>query len=193
MNEKYLICPEENQASNKMDKKAVMIIAFKDFQDEEYFVTKNILEEAGIEVKTASNRIGEATGSFGGETASDLLVKDINPANFSAVIFIGGGGCLDYLDNEDSYKVCRETISRNKILASICISPIILAKAGVLEGKKATVWSSPLEQSPISVLEENRTIYDARSVVQDGKIITANGPPAAEEFGQAILDALDIH
>lgn len=172
-------------------KKAVIIIAFKDFQDEEYFITKDILEKAGVEVKTASNRIGAAVGSFGGETAVDILVKDINPTDFSAVVFIGGGGCLDYLDNEDSYQVCRETISRNKILASICISPMVLAKAGVLKGKKATVWNSSLDKYPIKTLEENGAIYEAKSVVQDGKIITANGPSAAEEFSQAILDALE--
>ncbi len=171
-------------------KKAVMIIASKDFQDEEYLVTKDILERANVKVKTASNRIGAAVGSFGGETTVDILVKDINPTDFSAVVFIGGGGCLDYLDNENSYKVCRETISRNKILASICISPMILAKAGVLKGKKATVWSSPLDKYPIKTLEENGAIYEAESVVQDGKIITANGPSAAEEFGQTILEAL---
>jgi protease I len=171
-------------------KKAVLIVAFRDFRDEEYFIPKKILEEAGIEVKTASNKMGQAIGSGGGDTEVDLLVENLNPADFDAVVFSGGSGCLQNLDNESSYKVIRETVSQDRILAAICISPVILAKAGVLQGKKATVWSSALDKSPIKILKDNKAIYEIKSVVRDGKIITANGPSAAQEFGAAILEAL---
>jgi len=86
--------------------------------------------------------------------------------------------------------VARETISQNKVLASICISPVILAKAGVLKGKKATVWSSPMDRGPVKILQNNGAIYEDKPVVVDGKIITGNGPGAAEEFGQAIIEVL---
>lgn len=170
-------------------KKAVMIIAFRDFRDAEYFVPKEILEKAGVEVKTASNKKGTAIGADGGDTKVDLLVSEINPADFDVVIFVGGPGCLEALDNEDSYKVARETVSQNKVLAAICISPVILAKAGVLEGKKATVWTDPLG-TQAKILKEKGAIYQKEKVVVDGKIITANGPAAAEEFGQAIAKIL---
>lgn len=170
--------------------KSVIIIAFRDFRDEEYFVPKEVLESAGIEVKTASNQKGVALGADGGEAKADLLVSEINPANFDAIVFTGGPGCLENLDNENSYRVARETVSQNKILASICISPVILAKAGVLNGKKATVWSSPMDRGPVRILKENGAIYQDESVVVDGKIITGNGPGAAKEFGQALVEAL---
>ena len=170
--------------------KVVTIIAYRDFRDEEYFVPKEILEGAGAEVKTASNKMGRALGADGGEVEIDLLVKDLNPADFDVVVFIGGPGCLGNLDNENSYQVAKETVSQNKILASICISPIILAKAGVLKGKKATVWSSPMDRSPVKILEENGAIYQDELVVVDGKIITGNGPGAAKEFGEAIVEVL---
>ena len=190
------------------NKKIAMIIAHRDFRDEEYFVPKEILEGAGAEVKTASNQMGRALGADGGEVEIDLLVKDLNPAefddlqrksshnsiqsisSFDAIVFIGGPGCLGNLDNENSYQVAKETVSQNKILASICISPIILAKAGVLKGKKATVWSSPMDRSPVKILEENGAIYQDELVVVDGKIITGNGPGAAKEFGEAIVEVL---
>ena len=171
-------------------KKIVIITAFRDFRDEEYFVPKEILEEAGAEVKTASNQKGTAIGADGGEVEVDLLVSEINPVDFDAVVFIGGPGCLTNLDKEDSYKVAQETVSQNKVLASICVSPVILAKAGVLEGKKVTVWSSPLDKSPIKILEDNGAIFENKPVVIDGKIITGNGPDAAEEFGEKIKELL---
>jgi len=175
---------------NISGKKVVIIVAFRDFRDAEYFVPKEILETAGAQVKTASNKTGRAVGADGGDTEVDLLVSEINPADFNAVVFTGGPGCLESLDNEQSYKVVKETVAQNKVLASICISPTILAKAGVLKGKRATIWSAPMQKGPVKVLEENGAIYEDEDVVVDGKIITANGPGAAEEFGKKIVEAL---
>lgn len=172
------------------DKKTLMVIAFRDFRDEEYFTPKKILEDAGLEVKTASNKKGVAIGADGGETEVDFLISEINPDDFNAIIFIGGPGCLNALDSEDSYHLIREAVSKEKILAAICISPVILAKAGTLKGKNATVWNSALERSPVRTLEDNGAIYEDESVVIDGKIITANGPAAAKEFAEEIVRLL---
>jgi len=192
LGKKLEVLPEEKPMVEKTldGKKIAMIIAFRDFRDEEYFVPKEILEAAGVEIKTVSNKMGTAIGADGGDVKVDLLVSEINPADFDAVVFIGGPGCLENLDNESSYRVAQETISQNRVLASICISPVILAKAGVLEGKKVTVWSSTMDKSSIKILEENGAIYEAKSIVRDGKIITANGPSAAKEFGKAIIEVL---
>jgi len=173
----------------KTGKKAVMIIAFRDFRDAEYFVPKEILERAGIEVKTASNKIGIAVGADGGDTKVDFLVSQIEVADFDAIIFVGGPGALDALDNEDSYRVAKEAITQNKVLAAICISPVILAKAGVLKGKRATVWND-WAKTQAKILEREGAIFENKSVVIDGKIITANGPGAAKDFGKAIFEVL---
>jgi protease I len=190
LTKKEEISPRISMPKNLEGKKVAMIIAFRDFRDAEYFLPKEILEKAGAKITTVSTKMGTAIGADGGDTNVDLLVENLNPADFDAIVFIGGPGCLEYLDNENSYKVVRETIIQNKILGSICISPVILAKAGVLSGKRATVWSSPLDRGPVKILKENGAIYEDKDVVQDGKIITANGPDAAEEFGQKLVEIL---
>jgi len=103
------------------------------------------------------------------------------------VIFIGGPGCLKNLDNEDSYKIAREAVSQDKVLGAICIAPTILAKAGVLSGKKATVWTNPMDKSAVKILKDNGAVFEQKSVVADGKIITGSGHEAAEEFGMKIV------
>lgn len=188
LTKKEISMPEKNLAG----KKVVMIVAFKNFRDEEYFVPKEILESAGAEIKTASNEKGTAIGADGGEVNIDLLVSEVKPADFDVIVFIGGPGYLTNLDNENSYKLIKDTISQNKLLASICISPTILAKAGVLEGKKAAVWSSAMDKSAIKILEQYGAIYQDSLVVLDGKIITASGPAAAEEFGEKIKELLTL-
>lgn len=173
-----------------MSKKIAMVIAFKNFQDEEYFVPKEILENTGIEIKTISTQKGLAVGAYGGETNIDILLTEVNLNDFDAMVFIGGSGALEELDNEDSYQIVRETVSQNKILAAICISPVILAKAGVLKGKRATVWSSMLDREPIKTLQDYEAIYHDSSIVVNGNIITANGPAVAKEFGEKIIKGL---
>jgi len=168
-------------------KSIAIIIAFRDFRDEEYFVPKEILETAGAEITTASTQTGKAIGADGGEVEIAFLLKDLNVVDFDAIIFIGGPGTLKYLDNEESYQIAKKVISQGKLLAAICISPVILAKAGVLEGVRATVWSSPLDKTPVRILKDHGALYQAEPVVADGKIITGNGPSAAKEFGETIV------
>ncbi len=168
----------------------IIIIAFRDFKGEEYFKTREILEKNNIEVKTASTEKGLAIGVEGGEVEIDFLVSEINPTDYDAVVFVGGPAALKYLDNNISYEIARKTVEAGKILAAICISPVILAKAGVLKNKKATVWSSPLDKNPIKILTENGAVYQNEPVVIDGKIITANGPLAASEFAKGIVSLL---
>ncbi len=172
------------------NKKIAMIIAFRDFQDEEYFVPKNILEIANAEVKTVSTEFGTAIGVQGGEAEIDLPLGGLKISDFDAILFIGGPGALNYLDNEISYKIAQDAVSKKKVLGAICIAPTILAKAGVLSEKKATVWSSILDREPVKVLEKNGAVYQEEPVVVDGNIITANGPEAALEFGEELVEML---
>jgi len=172
------------------NKKIAMIIAFKDFRDEEYFTPRNIFDDAELGVKVVSDELGIAQGADGGEVKVDIELKDLNVADFDAIVFVGGPGALTHLDNEYSYRVAKDAINQNKVLAAICISPVILAKAGVLQGRKATVWIGPLDKSAAKILEENGAIYQGEGVVQDGGIITASGPPVAKEFAQKILEVL---
>lgn len=174
-------------------RKVAMIIAFRDFRDAEYFVPREILEQAGAKITTASTKLGTAIGADGGDIKVDLLLGDLNPADFDVIVFIGGPGCLQYLDNENSYQIAKETLKQNKVLGSICVSPVVLAKAGVLSGKRATVWSSSMDRGPIRILEEGGAIYEDRPVVIDEKLITANGPGAAKEFGEKLVEALAPH
>lgn len=172
------------------NRKIAMIIAFRDFRDEEYFIPKQTLESSGAKITTVSNSLGKAIGKLGGDTEVDVLLKDFNPGNYNAILFIGGPGAAKYIDDETYHKIVRETVQNNKILGAICIAPAILAKAGVLDGKKATVWSSVMDKSAVKILEEGGANFQPDSVVSDGKIITADGPGAAKGFAQKIIEVL---
>ena len=172
------------------DKNALFVIAFEGFQDLEYSKSREILEAAGVKITVASSSLGTATGKFGKRVDSDLTINEVIVADYDAIIFIGGPGATEYIDNQTAHILVREAVKANKILAAICIAPEILAKAGVLTGKKATVWSSIIERSSIDILKDNGAQYLDQEIVVDGKIITGNGPDAVEKFGQAILELI---
>lgn len=170
-------------------KKALLIIAHNDFRDEEYFIPKQILENNGIKVKTASNERGIAIGRFGGEADVDFLLEEINVKDFDAIVFIGGSGAKELLDNEISYNVAKQA-ANGKILAAICIAPVILANAQVLNKKKCTVWSSDMDKSAVKIIKENGGEYIKKGLVIDQNIITGENADFAQDFGLAISKAL---
>ncbi|HOW13045.1 MAG TPA: DJ-1/PfpI family protein [Candidatus Pacearchaeota archaeon] len=180
----------DSEEKDLKEKKALLIIAFRDFRDEEYFIPKNILEKNGIKTITTSSSLGKAIGKLGGEANVDILFDKVNVSDFDAVLFVGGPGAYKLFDNIFLLKIAQEAVKKNKILGAICIAPVILAKAGVLKGKKATVWNSPMDKSAIKILEKEGAIFDKNSVVVDGKIITASGPQYAKEFGEKIINFL---
>jgi len=171
-------------------KKIAMIIAFRDFRDEEYFIPKRILEKEGAEITTCSSSLGKAIGKLGGEADINILIKDIDVENYDAVLFIGGSGAAKLIDDENCRRIARKTVEKNKILGAICIAPAILAKAGVLKNKKATVWSSTMDKSAVKILNNSGANYQSDSAVVDGKIITASGPAAAKEFAKKIIEII---
>jgi protease I len=166
-------------------KKAVFITAPEIFRDEEYAKPKKILEDAGIKVITASTKKGEITGRFGMKAVSDITIDDINPDDFDAVVYIGGAGSSVFFENKTAWKIADVFFKSGKPTTAICIAPTTLANAGILKGKKATVFPDGKE-----ALLKGGAQYTGQPLETDGNIITANGPEAAEEFAKALLKAL---
>jgi protease I len=166
-------------------KKVVMIIAQDGFRDEELLQPKEILENAGIEVKMASTTLMQAKGMLGAKVKPGILINDISVRDFDAIIFVGGIGASQYWEDPLAHKLAQEANNTGKIVAAICIAPVTLAKAGILKGKNATVWSSEAGQ-----IKAGGANYTGRPVEKDGNIITASGPVAARQFGEELVRAL---
>lgn len=165
--------------------KVVFILAPRGYQDLEYAIPKKILEEAGIEVITASKFGGACVGKLGGMVKESISLADIKVDQYAAVVFIGGPGAVMYQQDAEAHRLAQEALSGHKWLAAICIAPTILAYSGVLKGRKATVWNGDKCQE--RVLRYQGAKYSGEKVTVDGKIITANGPEAAEEFGKTLV------
>lgn len=166
-------------------KKVLMVIAPKDFRDEEYIVPKEMLEKQGVVITTASTVVGEARGVNGASAKVDKLVKDVNSNEYDGVIFVGGPGTPVLYDNPDVQRIAKEMFANGKVVGAICLAPVILARAGLLTEKVSTVFPSAKGE-----LEKINAKYQATEVAIDGRIVTASGPEAASKFANAILKIL---
>lgn len=167
-----------------MTKKALIVIAKENFQDHELAGTCDGLIAAGFDVVLASTAIGTCTGKFGSKENATVSAIDVKVADYDRIAFIGGPGAAPLADDKRCQVLARAQAEAKKPLGAICIAPTILAKAGVLRGKRATVWNKDGAQE--SLLKEHGATYTGEPVTVDGLIVTANGPEAAMEFGRTL-------
>jgi len=168
-----------------MSKKILMIIAPKNFRDEEFKEPRDIFIKNGFSVTAASVTGEVCTGMFGARVKPDATIDQVNVKDFDAVVVVGGAGSPMLKQYPRVLKLIQEAVEQGKLLASICLGPTVLAKAGVLKGKKATVFPSGSAE-----IKSGGATYTAQPVVIDGKLITADGPESARKFGEAIVKAL---
>jgi len=164
---------------------ALLVVPSQGFQDEELLMTKRALEQAGVQVVVASSRMGMLTGMLGGTIRADLLVNQASLDKFGAVVFIGGVGTIDFLNNPTVLNLVRQAVTQRKVLAAIGTAPSILASAGALKAVRSTALLS--EQARLA---QGGAIYTGNPAEKDGLIVTATGPLAVSLFARAILDGL---
>ena len=167
--------------------KVLMVIAPSVFRDEEYAEPKAVLEAHGAAVTTASVAPGECIGKLGMRTTATVAVSDAGDREWDAVLFIGGAGGRVFFDDPASHELARRQVEGDRVLAAICIAPSTLARAGLLEGVRATAFADREDD-----LRAHGAIWTGEPVTVDGRIITANGPEAATEFGECVALALGI-
>jgi protease I len=190
-----------------LDKIILLIVANTGYHPVEYGYTRQILEEAGCTVKVTSqaNNIAYSKPSEAhsqkctdpncnnvileypqfANVKIDTPLAMVNVDEYDGIFIIGGPGALEFLDNQATYSLMQKFATTGEPWGAICISPRILAKAGLLADKKATGWNGDNQLE--TIFSEYGVVYSKEPVVLDGNIITADGPTSATSFGNAIV------
>jgi protease I len=176
-------------AAKLSGKRVLLVIAPEQFRDEELLKPKELFMKEGAEVAIAAKKLGEAKGMLGATAKPDLLLTDVKPENYDACVVVGGMGSPAHLwDDHDLHTILQTLCKNNKVVAGICLSGAVLARAGVLKGKKATVWAMP---ESLAAMTEGGAKYVKEPVVRDGLVVTGEGPEAAEKFAQTVMEAIN--
>ncbi len=173
------------------EKRVLIVIAPRDFRDEELADPIKYLEKYEIGFDIISTTRGLAVGMLGGKvlverTINDLLSDGIDP--YEALFIVGGNGTPEHLwPDTNLQELVRIFGKKGKIISAICLAPAVLARAGILNGKTATIWN---DDTAIAELRNGGAVYKPDPIVLDGRIITANGPSAAAGFGEKLAKAV---
>ena len=110
---------------------------------------------------------------------------DARVADYDCVILPGTVNPLPALFDEKLVGFLRAGAGSGVVFAAISSSPILLSKAGVLDGKKFTAGYFMQMAGTFQFVEKENFIH--RGIVEDGNVITGIGM-FFREFAQAVLN-----
>lgn len=173
--------------SDNLKKTAVLL--YPQFSEYELSVALSILMQGEKPVITVSLDGNPIKGESGLTCIPDKALESLNFDEIDSLLL---PGCMDInaLQNKEKYTyLIKEASNREMVIASISSSPMLLAEAGVLAGKRYTVglMKEFLEESGVFEMEN----CSDDLVVQDGNIITARGR-AFIQFGCCFGKALGL-
>ena len=171
--------------------KILMVIAHDNFRDEEFLIPKEIFEKNNYIVDVVSDKKGISIGKFGCQVHVKKSFEDINVDEYCCISISGGNGSKDYLWNNEPLKnIIIDFNNKNKIIAAICISPIIFAKSNLLKNKRVTFYKK--DNEAYKIMKQSFCIIENKNVVVDGNIITSDGPESSFDYGNKIVETLNI-
>ena len=132
----------------------------------------------------------EIKSSFNQTFKVDYLINELDVNSFDALAVPGGFKDYNYYEdayNEQFLSVIRSFKEKNKIIASVCVGALPLAKSGALKNKNGTTYNSneyrkELKSFGVNLINE--------PIVEDGNFITSCGPSTATEVAFILLEKL---
>ena len=167
--------------------KRVLLPLAEGFEDLEAVTTVDILRRGGIEVVTAGLRPGPVRGARGTQVLPDSELGQASIDDFDMIALPGGQpGVANLRADARVIRLVKEMAAAEKPVAAICAAPMVLADAGILEGRRATAYPGSLE-----ALDVKGLAFENSVLVTDGNIITSRGPGTAVDFGLALVEHLE--
>jgi len=163
----------------------ILVPLAEGFEEIEAVNVIDILRRADVEVVTAGLKEGLVEGSHKIKIQPDTTMEKIDYRDFDGLVLPGGAPGFVHLGNDERIlKMAREMDRAKKVVAAICAAPSVLIKAGVLQGRKATV--SPSGKAQVQACAN----FSEERVVVDGNLVTSRSPGTALEFALKLVEVL---
>lgn len=164
--------------------KKVLVILAPGFEEIEALTPVDMLRRAGAEVTIAGTEAEEIIGRNKIRVVPDAFLDEVMDRDFDLVVLPGGAVGAENLRKDERVKdIIERHNERSSIVSAICAAPAVLSAIGVIEGREVTSHPSVRESLKGSKVSDER-------VVQDGNIITSQGPGTAMEFAFKLVEVL---
>ena len=168
--------------------KRVLVLLAQGCEELEAVTVIDLLRRAGIEVVTAGLDDKPVVASRRTAIIPDTSLERVAGGDFDMVVLPGGmPGSQNLADDARVIELVKRMAAAGKFTCAICAAPMVLAKAGVLEGKRRAVRATCYP----GVLEGLGLKSTGEAVCRDGKVITSRGPGTAMDFSLALIEALE--
>ncbi len=191
----------------RLEGKNILIIIPKDYYDEqELEIPLKKFREEGATVRIASSKLKEAVGMKTGRVMPDLIVVDAMEGItgdsyvtsgkgtrqvlgvFHAVVVIGGRGTRKHVWTDKLVRLLiMDRFRSAMVIAGIGQGVPTLGVAGLLENIEV---AAPQDKHSLPELDKAAAILAEDQLVVHDNIITAVGAEVAEEFAEAIIEAV---
>ncbi|VVB70622.1 Intracellular protease 1 [uncultured archaeon] len=163
----------------------VLVPLAEGFEEIEAINVIDILRRADVEVVTAGLKEGLVEGSHKIKVLPDTSLNKIEFKDFDGLVLPGGApGFVNLGNDERILTMARDMDQSGKIVAAICAAPSVLIKAGVLQGRRATV--SPSGKAQVEACAD----FCEERVVVDRNLVTSRSPGTALEFALKLVEVL---
>ena len=163
----------------------ILVPLAEGYEEIEAICVIDILRRADVEVVTAGLKDGLVEGSHKIKMLPDTTLDKIDYRDFDGLVLPGGApGFVNLGNDERILTMAREMDKAGKVVAAICAAPSVLIKAGVLQGRKATV--SPSGKAQVEACAK----FSEERVVVDGNLVTSRSPGTALEFALKLVEIL---
>ncbi|MFA6970560.1 MAG: DJ-1 family glyoxalase III [Gallionella sp.] len=164
--------------------KRVLVLFAQGSEELETVSIVNILRRAGVDVTLAGLSTGALRGSRGITIQPDTTLDAVLHDSFDMIVLPGGQPGSRHLQADARViKLVQQMAGLGRYVAAICAAPMVLASAGLLDGKRATCFPTCLDGFPNVHLQ-------TAAIVEDGKIITSRGPGTAMDFALLLVERL---
>jgi len=168
-----------------LDGKKILFFAEEMYEDLELWYPKIRLTEEGARTVVAAPEMRIYSGKNGYPVKVDVSVNDVRPDDFDALV-IPGGYAPDRLRRYSKVlEITRQIYSDHKPVAFICHAGWVPISAKILKGKHATSVKAIKDD-----MENAGAIWEDKSVVVDGNLISSRTPEDLPDFCRAIIKAL---
>ena len=168
--------------------KKIAILIAHGFEEGETFAVLDVLRRAGMQCDLVSVEGQMVCSTNGVSVQADHTMHDgIRLMDYDMLVVPGGAPHTAILsDNGEVLKLIRTFDSDpEKFVVAICSGPVVLAKSGILKGRRMTSYPGPKSEPLFTDAD-----YCTDIVVVDNKLITSRGPVSGFTLGYTLIDLL---
>ncbi len=177
----------EDGANTAGEKKQMTlgVLLYKDFELLDVFGPVEMFGNVGPELKIVmvAEEAGEIKSYQGPKAVADVGFEDC--PHLDILLVPGGFGTLPLLNNKKTLDWIKDRSAKADITTSVCSGSAILAKAGVLDGKKAT--SNKVYFSLATAQSGEVDWVEKARWVDDGVVVTSSGVSAGIDMALAVI------